>query len=92
MLPAHLLGELVCFTATLNGQKFLCIQVEFLFFFKLKYSQNVWVCALLFSFGLFVLWEIFEIIKKHLGHRQCLLSLNNSLLFSKIGDGYCSCN
>lgn len=28
-----------------------------------------------------VLLEIFEIIKKHLCHRQCLLSFNNSLLF-----------
>lgn len=42
---------------------------------------------LLFSFGLFalVLLEVFAIIRKHLCHRLCLLSLNNGLLFLKIG-------
>lgn len=92
MLPAHLLGELVLLHCDPKWSKVSLHPSGISFFFKLKYSQNVWVCVLLFSFGLFVLWEIFEIIKKHLGHRQCLLSLNNSLLFSKIGDGYCSCN
>lgn len=41
---------------------------------------TIWVCLYL------VLLEIFEIIEKHLGHRQCLLSLNTSLLFFLIGD------
>lgn len=56
------------------------IQVES-FLFKLS-SESVCVCggAILVCLYL-VLLEIFEIIKKHLGHRQCLLSLNNSLLF-----------
>lgn len=51
--------------------------------FYLNCLQKVCVCvggSILVCLYL-VLLEIFEIIKKHLGHRQCLLSLNNSLLF-----------
>lgn len=68
-----------CFSAILNGQKFLHIQLEV---FKV-FSESVGMCVAIFFFGLFVfvLWEIFETIQKYLCHRECLLSLNNSLLF-----------
>lgn len=67
-----------CFSAILNGQKFLHIQLEV---FKV-FSENVGMCvAIFFWFVCICTLGVFEIIRKYLCHRECLLSLNNSLLF-----------